>query len=203
MAEKEKILKGNLSALLSKDSIELLTSNGAQLASKIGIEAIRDVVLDILLGKNLRDSTEFITHRRIAFLNLSLFELFINNTERGDIYKLIDRAASILQKKQLVKSERWLAQWILGLTDKASQNVLRDDLNELVSYKNKYLSSCEEVIKNFESRRGSLTGAIEIGRKPQGMLSWSLIAYLLNTIGAETLTIRGSQNRHTENYSKN
>lgn len=192
MAKRGMTEKGNLSNLLSKDSMELLTSNGVELARRIGIETIRDVVLDILMGKNLRDSTEFITRRRISFLNLSLFDMFLNNTGRSDIYKLIDRAAAILQKKQIPKSERWLAQWILGLTDKASQNILRDDLNELVSYKNNYINSCEEVIKNFESQYGSLTGAIEIDRQQKGFLSWSLLAYLLNTIGAETLTIRGS-----------
>jgi len=192
VAKRETISKGNLSNLLSRDSIELLTSNGAQLARKIGIEAIREVVLDILMGKNLRDSTEFITRRRISFLNLSLFDMFINNADRSNIYKLIDHAVTILQRKQIPKSERWLAQWILGLTDKASQNILRDDLNALVSYKNNYIISCEEVIKNFESQYGSLTGVIEIDRKQKGLISWSLMAYLLNTIGAETLTIRGS-----------
>jgi len=192
VAKKGSILNDDLSNLLPKDSIELLTSNGVQLVQRIGIEAIRDVVLDILTGKNLRDSTEFITRRRISFLNLSLFEMFINNSDRRQIYKLIDRAIEILQKEQIPKSERWLAQWLLGLTDKASQNILRDDPNELTSYKIKYINSCEEVIKDFELQHGSLSGVIEIDSKKKGLMSWDLIAYLLNTIGAETLTIRGS-----------
>lgn len=192
MAKRTNVSKERLSNLISQDAIELLTSNGVQLAQRIGIEAIRDVVLDILTGKNLRDSTEFITRRRISFLNLSLFEMFINQSDQSDIYKLIDRAVEILQKEQVPKSERWLAQWILGLTDKASQNILRDDPNELTFYKTRYLNACREVIKSFESQHGSLSGALEIGNKKKGLMSWGLIAYLLNTIGAETLTIRGS-----------
>jgi hypothetical protein len=114
VAEKESGQQENLSNLLSKDSIELLTSNGVQLAERIGIDAIRDVVLDILSGKNFRDSTEFITRRRISFLNLSLFEMFINGSNRENIYELIERAVNILQNKRIPKSERWLAQWILA-----------------------------------------------------------------------------------------
>lgn len=192
MTKRATVSTDKLSNLLSKDSIELLTSNGVQLAQRVGIEAIRDVVLDILTGKNLRDSTELITRRRISFLNLSLFEMFINHSDQSNIYKLIDRAGEVLQKERIPKSERWLAQWILGLTDKASQNILRDDPNELTSYKTRYINSCKEVIKSFESQHGRLSGVVEIGSKKKGLMSWDLIAYLLNTIGAETLTIRGS-----------
>jgi len=192
MAKRGNVSKEKLSNLLSKGSIELLTSNGVQLAQRIGIEAIRDVVLDILTGKNLRDSTEFITRRRISFLNLSLFEMFINNSDQNNVHELISRAVEVLQKEQIPKPERWLAQWILGLTDKASQNILRDNPNELTSYKTRYINSCEEVIKNFELQHGSLSGVVEIDSTKKGLMSWGLIAYLLNTIGAETLTIRGS-----------
>lgn len=192
MANKESGQQENLSDLLSKDSIELLTSNGIQLAERIGIDAIRNVVLDILSGKNFRDSTEFITRRRISFLNLSLFEMFVKGSSRKNIYEFIERAVRILQSKQIPKSERWLAQWILGLTDKASQNILRDDLNELNSYKKKYIDSCKEIIKIYEKRHGKLSGAVKVGDDLKRSLSWDLILYLLNTIGAETLTIRGS-----------
>lgn len=192
MAKRANASKDKLSNLLPKDAIELLTSNGVQLAQRIGIEAIRDVVLDILSGKNLRDSTEFITRRRISFLNLSLFEMFINHSDQNNIYYLIDRAVEVLQHDQIPKSERWLAQWILGLTDKASQNILRDNPKELASYKTRYLNSCKEVIKNFESQHGSMSGVVAINGKKKRLLSWDLIAYLLNSIGAETLTIRGS-----------
>jgi len=137
----------NLSDLLTRDSIALLSSNGIELTQQIGIEAIREVVYDILCGRNLRDSTEFITRRRLSFLNLALFDIFAKGMASSNlfVYEIIELAVKILQKKQIPKTERWLAQWVLGLTDKAFQNVLRDDPEGLVGYKNAYVKACEEV----------------------------------------------------------
>ncbi|MFQ5627190.1 MAG: CfrBI family restriction endonuclease [bacterium] len=118
--------------------------------------------------------------------------MLINNAEKSTIYELIDRSVEILQQKRISKSERWLAQWILGLNDKAFQNILRDDPQGLNSYKQKYVDSCQEVISSFEDKHGSLSCVVKYGQNKKALLSWSLIAYLLNTIGAETLTIRGS-----------
>ena len=161
MAKKK--ISSNLSDLLSKDALELLTSNGVPLVQTIGIEAIRDVVLDILSGKNLRDSTEFITRRRISFLNLSLFEMLIDNADKSTIYELIDRSVEILQQKRIPKTERWLSQWILGLNDKAFQNISRDDPQGLNSYKQQYVDSCDEVIRSFEDKHGSLSCVVKYG----------------------------------------
>ncbi len=184
----------NLSNLLTEDSIKLLSSNGLELTEQIGLNAIRDVVFDILCGKNLRDSTEFITRRRITFLNLALFDMFSKGTasNRLFVYDIIEQAVKILQQKRIPKTERWLAQWILGLTDKAFQNVLRDDPESLVDYKNDYVRACSEIIKKFEKQHGKMTGILEFETESKSSISWDFVTYLLNTIGAETLTIRGS-----------
>jgi len=119
----------NLTDLISKDALELLAASGTKLVETIGIEIVRGVVLDVLIGKNLRDSTEALTRKRIGTLNLALLRMFLagahGNPGFGD--ELIDFACRRLSEtKRVSKEERWLAQWILGLTDKAFQNVLRD-----------------------------------------------------------------------------
>ncbi len=115
-----------LSELMSPSAIELLSANGGDLVQQIGIDVVRGVVLDVLTGKNLRDSTEFLTPRRIAGLNLAMVNLFLQgSTQSADfIRQLPFLATDILTGKRLTKSERWIAQWTLGLTDKAFQNVL-------------------------------------------------------------------------------
>jgi len=55
-------------------------------------------------------------------------------------------AERILKSKRLTKSERRIAQWMLGLTDKASQNVLRDNAGLLTEYRRRYTQVCEQVI---------------------------------------------------------
>lgn len=65
-------------------------------------------VLDVFSGNNLRDSTEQLTRRRIAALNLATVELFLNGTIRTQdfVARLPELAAEILSQKQLHKSER-------------------------------------------------------------------------------------------------
>lgn len=179
---------------LGQEARKLLSSNGQELVQQIGIEAIREVVYNILCGENFRDSTEFITRRRISFLNLALLEMFLKGGQSGQnfVHELVDQAVETLQARRLPKPERWLAQWILGLTDKAFQNVLRDDPEGLMAYKQKYISVCEEVIRKFEQEYGRLYGSLKLGDLPEVSISWVFMTYLFNAIGAETLTIRGS-----------
>jgi len=115
----------------------LLSASGSQLVEQIGLDVVRGVVLDILTGKNLRDSTEALTRRRIAMLNLATVELFIKGSANSKdfVNQLPKIATDILSKGNLSKAERWLAQWILGLTDKAFQNVLRDNPEAIAEYR--------------------------------------------------------------------
>ena len=127
----------NLSDLLSDDAKSLLSAKGTDLVRQIGLEVIRGVVLDVLTGRNLRDSTEMLTRRRIASLNLATLVLFLKGATLSDdfIENLPDMASEILRRKRVSKNERWLAQWVLGLTDKAFQNVLRDSPGAVAVYR--------------------------------------------------------------------
>lgn len=194
MPEKEKRLN-TLTELISPADLDLLSASGSQLIKQIGLDVVRGVVLDILTGKNLRDSTEALTRRRIATLNLATVELFIRGSvkSRDFVSQLPNIAADILVNKKLSKTERWLAQWILGLTDKAFQNVLRDNPEAIDEYRNKYIQICNEVVTAREEDKGPLQGEITINGNQGAQINWLWITYLLNTIGAQTLAIRGSE----------
>lgn len=182
-----------LGSYLNEETLQLLSSKGQTFIEQIGFDAIRQVILDVLVGKNLRDSTEFLTRRRIATLNLALVEIFLKGSQDSEefINYLPQLAAQTLTAKKLSKSERWLAQWVLGLTDKSVQNVLRDNRQELNSYLNQYLTVCSEVATNF-SKQGELNATFEVGES-RVKFDWLKLLYLLNTVGTETLTIRGSE----------
>jgi len=184
-----------LTALISEDSLELLTASGAKLAEKIGIDVVRSVILDILTGKNLRDSTEVLTRKRIATLNLSLLQMFLNGADKNPNFvdELLEFASETLLSKRTNKEERWLAQWILGLTDKAFQNVLRDEQNAIAFYVDQYKRTCQEVVDRFQGAHGNLTGTLSINSKVKAEINFLFMVYLLNSIGSETLTIRGSE----------
>jgi hypothetical protein len=184
-----------LSELISPTSLKLLSANGIDLVQEIGIDVVRGVVLDVLTGKNLRDSTEVLTRRRIASLNLAIVNLFLKGSSISTdfVNQLPHLAAEILTHKRLTKSERWLAQWVLGLTDKAFQNVLRDDPESIAQYRDRYLETCREVITNYIKEHGELTGVLQLDSGVKAEVNWLLMTYLLNAIGAQTLAIRGSE----------
>ncbi len=184
-----------LSDLLTSDAKDLLTGKGSDFVRKIGLEVVRGVVLDVLVGKNLRDSTELLTRRRVATLNLAMLNLFLKGSAESDnfVTQLPYLATDLLNRKQLPKSERWLAQWILGLTDKSFQNVLRDNRDSLSAYRDRYIETCQEVIANHTRENGELLGILKMDSHVQSQINWLWVTYLFNTIGAQTLAIRGSE----------
>ena len=190
-----KKLPVSFSENFSSSDLGLLSASGSQLVEKIGLDVVRDVVLNILLGKNLRDSTESLTRRRLARLNLATVEFFIKNSSASSTFisELPDVASQVLLKKKLSKSERWLAQWMIGLTDKAFQNVLRDNPNALEEYKKRYVAICQEVIEMRKSNNQDLHGEIYLDDTTKTKIDWNWMTYLLGTIGAQTLAIRGSE----------
>ena len=192
---KKKNKLNSLTELISPKDIDLLSASGSRLVEQIGLDVVRGVVLDILKGKNLRDSTESLTRRRIATLNLATMELFIKGSANSKDFlnQLPKTATDILSKGNLSKAERWLAQWILGLTDKAFQNVLRDDPDAIAGYRDRYIQICDEVIAARKTDKGTLQGEITINGNQKAQINWLWMTYLLNTIGAQTLAIRGSE----------
>jgi hypothetical protein len=72
-----------LSDMLELPSLQLLVANGADLIQQIGLDVIRDILRDILVGRNLRDSTETLTRRRITALNLAMTSLFLKGLSRS------------------------------------------------------------------------------------------------------------------------
>jgi hypothetical protein len=184
----------SLSAFLSNKDLALLSASGSQLVRQIGLDVVRHVILSILTGKNLRDSTEALTRRRISSLNLATLELFLKGSSVSPnfIANLPTMANELLNKKRISKAERWVAQWVLGLTDKAFQNVLRDNPDALTEYRERYMEICAEVVARRTEDGGKLQGKLSLAGH-EVTVDWLWFAYLLNTIGAQTLAIRGSE----------
>ena len=65
-----------LSDLLGPEALNLLTGRGIDLIEQVGMDVVRDIILDIFIGKNLRDSTEILTRSRIVALNIALTSFF-------------------------------------------------------------------------------------------------------------------------------
>ncbi len=136
----------------------LISGKGSEVVRQVGLDVIRDIVCDVLCGKNLRDSTEVLTRKKLATINAATLVMFLRgeSQSKGFAQRLPMIASERLQHK-LSGEERQILQWFLGLTNKATQNVLRDSVDSLSKYKDEYLKTCREVISASETDYGKLS----------------------------------------------
>lgn len=183
--------------LYPKSGQELLDAGGRDLVEKLGIEAVRQVVLAVMKGENLRNRTELLTRRKIALSSGALIVFFLNGLKKDPAFleKLPERALAALKHKGLTKQQRWIINWMLGLTDKAVQNVLRDDVHGSSLYHKNYDETLKDVSKQLEMEYGKLSGNLSLDsdkKNPTSALNWVFVLHLLGAAGTQAMTIRGS-----------
>ncbi len=172
----------------------LISGKGEVVVKQIGLDVIRGIVFDVLCGKNLRDSTEVLTRKKLATLNAALLVMFLRgeSQSKGFAEQLPLIAAERLKYK-LASDERQILQWVLGLTNKATQNVLRDKIDSIATYADDYVNVCKEVVSACELDYGKLNGTLALNPTEKAEINWDFIVELLGTVGAQTLAIRGSE----------
>jgi hypothetical protein len=93
------------------------------------------------------------------------------------------------------RTETWLAQWVLGLMDKAVQNVLRGKTASMTEYVADFQDAVERAVQQCKTDFGDLQMTLGFMQDATGQrveLEWKDIALLTTAIGSQTLTIRGS-----------
>ncbi|HFU5892595.1 TPA: CfrBI family restriction endonuclease, partial [Enterococcus faecium] len=83
-----------------------------------------------------------------------------------------------------------LTLWTLGLTKKSLDNIVRGRAN-LEEYINNLNRTLDEAVSNIEDLFGNISGEINLNGKIIEV-NWDFISLLFTAIGAQTLTIRGS-----------
>lgn len=73
------------------------------------------------------------------------------------------------------------------------QNVLRDNPQLIEDYRRRYVETCDEIIAKNIPLYGELSGTLKLGTDKEAEIDWLFMLYLMNTVGAQTLTIRGSE----------
>jgi hypothetical protein len=90
------------------------------------------------------------------------------------------------------KYEQWLCQWVVGLTNKGQQNILRDDPSELDDYVLDVQEVLAETSEDLQSTHGDVNATIEYENNSY-QLDFEELLSVLMAVGAQTLTIRGSE----------
>ncbi|MEW6712658.1 MAG: CfrBI family restriction endonuclease, partial [Candidatus Riflebacteria bacterium] len=179
----------------------VLTANGRDFVERLGIETARQVILAALRGENIRTQTEPLTRRRVAIATGAMIYLFAKGWAEVDSFTENISALALEQMDNTPQSQKdtfWPAQWLIGLTGKSIQNVLRSNPELRQSYILDFETAVEEAAKRCEEDFGNISmnlGYVANGEMRQNInaLGWKDLTRLSTAIGAATLTIRGSE----------
>ncbi len=179
----------------------VLSANGKEFVERLGVETARRVILGVLCGENIRTQTEPLTRRRIAIATGAMVYLFAKGwAEINDFTQNLSSLAleQMDNTSQSRKDTFWPAQWLLGLTTKSIQNVLRSSPELRESYIRDFEAAVEEAAIRCQQDFGDIV--MSLGYMADGELqgtlaplTWKDITRLTTAIGAATLTIRGSE----------
>lgn len=172
---------------LGKNNIRATRSDFIKM---VGEDGLRDIVKNVFLGGNVRDITEFITQRRLINSYSAMLDLFINgiNAHVDSTEEFASGVASDLIKSR--GDARIPDLWLLGLTQKGLDNIVRTEEN-IVDYQYSFSQSMDDAVKDLEKTYGTLSGTIEVGGQSLN-LNWHVLSLMLMAMGAQTLSIRGS-----------
>ena len=155
----------------------------------LGEENVKEIIVKVLLGGNVRDITEFITQRRLMNSYAALIDLFADISVDYD--DVDDYANYVIEDLRTARNEKKIIDlWLLGLTKKGLDNIVRSEDN-ISDYKKKFTDSMKDTIADFTYSYGDLTGIIE-HNDVKLELSWDRLMRLMLAAGSQTLSIRGS-----------
>ena len=115
MPGEERNSQPSINELFPPGSRVLLTGGGKQFIERIGVEAAREVVLNVMLGENIRKQTEPLTRQRVAQVSGALVALFANGFLNMDTFgdQISDMAVrQIGASKKSDNASIWPAQWL-------------------------------------------------------------------------------------------
>jgi hypothetical protein len=183
-----------LSNLLPQNFDSLLESKGVTFIKRAGEENVRNVVIDVLCGNNLRASTEHLTRLRLGKLNAATFMVYLSGLQAVKTFgRSIPQMAYRGITGKSSKSEKELCKWMIGLTGKGVQNVLRDDKKQLLKYVVAFADNLKHLAQEIEKESGDMKCSVKSANGQEVVFDWHDILSLFCTIGSQTLAIRGSE----------
>lgn len=169
---------------------ESITSTSSDFTRSMGDDGVKDIIRKVLIGGNVRDTTEFITQRRLLNSYFSMLDLYMTHlSDYSDDSKIFSKYVAE-DLKTASNDAKILDLWLLGLTKKGFDNIVRGADN-LVAYQSSFTKSMDDAIEDLEDIYGKLSGKIEVNHKKM-KLNWNTLALLFIALGGQTLSIRGS-----------
>jgi hypothetical protein len=174
------------------DARNLLVVRGKDLLDTLGLPALRSVVSQVMCGENIRSATEMLTRKRISLLNAALLTMYSSLAEEGSTTEEIaSRAYEAHSTRGTSAEDKIVLRWILGLTTKQVQNVLRSNDEAWQSYISNLRTSIADASNQSQALFGDFPLASSKSSAPG--LDWDWGLSLLTAIGSQTLGTRGAE----------
>lgn len=174
----------------------LLTATGKEFIERTGADLVRQATLQVLLGHNVRTQTEPLTRQRIAEISGAIIAMFEQGRRIDAMFysRLSQLALNQLRHGQGSRAATWPAKWVLGLTGKGFQNVLRSDHGAVSAFLDTLERALSQAAVNLQNALGPLQILIGINNpaSPGRALGWSEALRLTTALGCAELAIRGS-----------
>ena len=157
----------------------------------IGEGGIKDIIRKVFIGGNVRDTTEFITQRRLLSSYAATYELYIKylHDDAESLDNLIGKISNEYNQARSTQ-EKTFYLWMIGLTRKGFDNIVRSSEN-FEGYQRSFLQSITETVEDIKAHFGDLSGTIKLSDKEID-IDWAFILLLSLCLGSQTLSIRGS-----------
>jgi len=187
-----------LDGLFPNAGKDLIGGTGRQFIENLGEEAAKKVILSVLMGENLRARTEFLTRRRLLLTSAAVLSTFARGFGSDPAFQAGPSRVALEQLKLASSSDKvrtWPAQWLLGLTGKSVQNVLRSDSSTFGSYLEEFEKAIADSAALARQEFGEMKLRLEHtaeGQSFEATLGWPEIHRITTAIGAQTLAVRGS-----------
>ena len=180
-------MEQKISKFIPKIGESLALYKGKEVLERIGESIVKEVVVSILCGGNVRALTEGLTRRRLALSNAALLVTFLKSYNHIDNF--IKKMPEIVKNELITRissEKKMFLQWFVGLTGKSIQNVLRSNAGEYDKYIENIEKSLKKSIDSCKVDFGELRGKLELNNVACSV-DWPFILYLFTAIGAQTL----------------
>lgn len=169
---------------------ELITVSRQDLMEVLGPEVLGGVVGGVLLGENIRDVTEPLTKRRLHILNAALLATHLRLRREGASLDSVLRRArqELLNRSRTDADGRKALRWLLGLTKKQVDNVLRSDDRAW----HEYVSGLTEGLREAGEWSDGTFGETDLKLSDEEV-EWEWILAVMMSAGAQTLGTRGAE----------
>lgn len=173
-------------------SFDFISMSNADLVDRMGEDKIKEIIIDVLCGDNVRAATEPLTRHRIATLNAAILVTMARASTKMTAQEMLEQAHKDMETIPDNDPRSTILRWLIGLNKKQVQNILRSDQDAWNDYLNSAIRILENAAEISEQNYGLLNLEIVLDNLVT-KLDWFWTHSLMTTIGTHTLATRGAE----------